>query len=123
MNNPMIDMFRKQQVLEQQMSVWRQVVLTHNPALNADYVRTVCEEIVRRAALISTTAPLRHEEVAKFLLERSLAWVMAGAPVQSIGGRLPKTLGDLGMLRIAEGAALTDTEIAAIRNVKRPVLH
>jgi hypothetical protein len=123
MTKELVETFRKQKVLEQQMVSWRQIVLTHNPALNADYVRTVCEEIVRRAYLISTTSPLRHEEVARFLLERSLAWVMAGTPVQQIGGRLPKTLGDLGMLRIAEGAALTDQEIAAIRNVKRPVFH
>lgn len=118
-----LEAFRQLRALEEQMTRWRMLVLTYKPTLNADHVRTVCEEIVRRATHLSTISPLRHEEVAKFLLERSLRWIIAGEPFNSIGGKLPKTLNELGMLRLAEGRPITDSEIAAIKNVKRPILH
>lgn len=89
--------------LEEAMADWRQVAITCQPTANADYVRTVCEEIVRRARLLSEQSALRFPEVAGFLLTRSRAWVIGGLPVQKIGEKLPKTLGDLGMLKLAEG--------------------
>lgn len=89
--------------LEEAMADWRQVAITCQPTANADYVRTVCEEIVRRARLLSESSALRFPEVAGFLLTRSRAWVIGGLPVQKIGEKLPKTLGDLGMLKLAEG--------------------
>ena len=89
--------------LEDAMADWRQVAITCQPTANADYVRTVCEEIARRARLLSESSALRFPEVAGFLLTRSRAWVIGGLPVQKIGEKLPKTLGDLGMLKLAEG--------------------
>lgn len=91
--------------LNEAMQDWRRVVHHAQPMTNADYVRTVCEEIVRRAQLLSTNSRLNFPEVAAFLLMRSRAWVLGGLPVQKIGEKLPKTLGDLGMMKIAEGGA------------------
>ena len=89
--------------LEEAMSDWRQVAITCQPTANADYVRTVCEEIVRRARLLAESSALRFPDVAGFLLTRTRDWVLGGLPVQKIGEKLPKTLGDLGMLKLAEG--------------------
>lgn len=89
--------------LEEAMADWRRVALTCQPHLNADYVRTVCEEIVRRAEHLSTTSHLEFGKVAAFLLTRSRSWVLGGLPVGEIGGKMPKTLDDLGMMKIAEG--------------------
>ena len=45
---------RKQLVsLEEAMADWRRVAVTCQPTANADYARTVCEEIVRRARILS----------------------------------------------------------------------
>ena len=109
---------RKQLVsLEEAMSDWRQVATTCQPTANADYVRTVCEEIVRRARLLAESSHLRFPEVAAFLLTRSRSWVLGGLPVQKIGEKLPKNLHDLGMLKLTEGGVnggpLTAKEIKA----------
>lgn len=104
--------------LEEAMANWRQVAITCQPLANADYVRTVCEEIVRRAQIISRENPVRFEDVAGFLLTRTRAWVLGGLPITSIGGKLPKTLHDLGMLKLAEGGPnggpITPAEINAL---------
>lgn len=107
--------------LEEAMADWRRVVCTTQPGVNADYVRTVCEEIVRRAKILAETNPIRFEDVAAFLLTRSRAWVLGGMPVNRIGHKLPKTLGDLGMMKIAEGGqngeplSVEDLKIALAR--------
>lgn len=90
--------------LEDAMADWRQVAITCQPTANADYVRTVCEEIVRRARILSEQSVLNFPQVAGFLLTRSRAWVIGGLPVAKIGEKLPKTLDDLGMLKLAEGS-------------------
>ncbi len=89
--------------LEEAMADWRQAVIGAQPLVNADYIRTVCEEIVRRAEIIARENPVRFEDVAGFLLTRSRAWVLGGLPVQKIGEKMPKNLHDLGMLKLAEG--------------------
>ena len=104
--------------MEEAMADWRQVAITCQPMANADYVRTVCEEIVRRAEIIARENPVRFEDVAGFLLTRTRAWVLGGLPITSIGAKLPKNLHDLGMLKLAEGGLtggpLTDADIKAL---------
>ena len=113
---------RKQLVsLEEAMSDWRQVAITCQPTANADYVRTVCEEIVRRARLLSEQSALRFPEVAAFLLTRSRSWVLGGLPIQKIGEKLPKTLGDLGMMKLAEGGE--DGEPLSGDELKKALRH
>jgi hypothetical protein len=103
--------------MEEAMSDWRMVAIRAQPMVNADYIRTVCEEIVRRAEILSRESTLRFEEVAGFLLTRTRAWVLGGLPVTKIGEKLPKNLHDLGMLKLAEGSItggpLTDDDINA----------
>jgi hypothetical protein len=89
--------------LEEAMADWRQVVITTQPTANPDFVRATCDEIVNRARFLSTASKLNFPEVAAFLLTRSRAWVLGGSSVNSIMPRMPKTLGDLGMMKIAEG--------------------
>lgn len=103
--------------LEEAMADWRRVACMMQPGVNADYVRTVCEEIVNRARILSTQSVLNFPEVAAFLLTRSRAWVLAGLPVNKIGGKLPKTLGDLGMMKIAEGGQ--NGEPLSVENLKQ----
>lgn len=91
--------------LEQAMDDWRRVACQCQPAANADYVRTVCDEIVNRARMISMSSALNFPEVAAFLLTRSRAWILGGLPINNVGAKMPKTLGDLGMMKIAEGGA------------------
>jgi hypothetical protein len=89
--------------LEDAMADWRRVACTAQAAVNPDYVRTVCDEIVNRARMLSTTSKLNFPEVAGFLLTRSRAWILGGLPINQIGAKMPKTLGDLGLMKIAEG--------------------
>lgn len=89
--------------LEEAMADWRQVVITSQPAANPDFVRATCDEIVNRARMLSTTSNLNFPEVAAFLLTRSRAWVLGGLPVNNVMAKIPKTLGDLGLMKIAEG--------------------
>ena len=104
--------------LEEAMSDWRMTAIGAQPMTNADYIRTVCEEIVRRAEILARESTLRFEDVAGFLLTRSRAWVLGGLPITKIGEKLPKTLTDLGMLKLAEGGKdggpLTAAEINAL---------
>lgn len=114
--------------LEEAMADWRRVALTCQPHLNADYIRTVCEEIVRRAQILAETSPLEFGKVAAFLLTRTRAWVLGGLPVGDIGGKLPKTLGDLGMMKIAEGGEdgepLSGDELKrALKGPKKRIIH
>lgn len=111
--------------LEEAMDDWRRVACTAQPAANADYVRTVCDEIVNRARMLSETSKLNFPEVAAFLLTRSRAWILGGTPINNIGAKMPKTLGDLGMMKIAEGGAhggplsVTDLKSALARPTNR----
>ena len=107
--------------LEEAMADWRQVVITCQPTANADYVRTVCEEIVRRARLLAESSALRFPDVAGFLLTRTRSWVLGGFPVQKIGDKLPKTPGDLGMMKLAEGGE--DGEPLSGDELKRALAH
>lgn len=104
--------------LEEAMSDWRMTAIGAQPMVNADYIRTVCEEIVRRAEILARESTLRFEDVAGFLLTRTRAWVLGGLPIPKIGEKLPKNLHDLGMLKLAEGGAtggpLTEAEIKAL---------
>lgn len=113
--------------LEEAMADWRHVAVTCQPTANADYVRTVCEEIVRRAQLLAETSALRFPEVAGFLLTRTRAWVLGGLPVGQIGAKLPKTLGDLGMMKLAEGGEngepLSADELKKALRHKPRILH
>jgi hypothetical protein len=105
--------------LDDAMQDWRRVVLTTQPTANADYVRTVCEEVVRRAQILSGQNRLRFPEVVAFLLMRSRAWVFGGLPVSKIGEKMPKTIHDLGMMKIAEGGStggpLDEADLTAAR--------
>ena len=103
--------------LEDAMADWRRTVIACQPTANANYVRTVCEEIVRRAQIISQQSAVQFAPVAGFLLTRTRAWVLGGLPVSKIGEKMPKNLTDLGMLKIAEGGPaggpLTDSDLKA----------
>lgn len=113
--------------LEAAMEDWRKVALTCQPTANADYVRTVCEEIVRRARLLAESSALRFPDVAGFLLTRSRSWVLGGLPVQKIGEKLPKNLHDLGMLKLAEGSEdggpLSGKELQSAMSHKPRIIH
>ena len=121
MNNPFQQPPKELVTLEEAMADWRQVVITCQPTANADYARTVCEEIVRRARLLSESSALRFPDVAGFLLTRTRSWVLGGLPVQKIGDKLPKTLGDLGMMKLAEGGE--DGEPLSGDELKRALAH
>lgn len=88
--------------LDEMMANWRQVVITSQPTANADYVRTVCEEIVRRAQIISQSGPVEFARIANFFLDRTQAWVLGGLPVSAIGAKLPKNLQELGFMVMQE---------------------
>lgn len=100
------------------MAVFRQVAVACQPHLSGDYIRTVSEEIVRRAKVIGEAHPVDFHGVALFLLERSTSWVSGGLPVAKIGEKLPKDLSSLGMMKIAEGGKdgqpMTREELAAV---------
>ncbi len=127
MNNPFQQPPKELVTLEEAMADWRQVVITCQPTANADYVRTVCEEIVRRARLLAESSHLRFPEVAAFLLTRSRSWVLGGLPVQKIGEKLPKNLHDLGMLKLAEGSEdggpLSGKELQSAMSHKPRIIH
>jgi hypothetical protein len=112
------------------MEQWRRLAVIGNPLINADHVRTVCEEVVRRAQLIAQQhASLRPLDIAVFLLERSQAWLMAGTPIGEIGRKLPKTMSDLGVLKMSEGsdevmgAPLTGRELKAVAQASRKIIQ
>lgn len=89
--------------LEDAMADWRRAVHGADPQAPEALVRTVCEEVVHRAHILAEGNRLNRAEVAAFLLTRSRQWVLGGLPVTGIATKLPKTLGDLGMLKITEG--------------------
>lgn len=85
------------------MERWVALVGASRLGTSEEYIRVVCKEIVERARILSLHSFLRFPDVAEFLLDRALAWAHAGLPLNQIGSRLPKTLDDLGALKIAEG--------------------
>lgn len=99
LNNPQI----KHVSLEDAMNDWRNSVGIMYPALRGEYVRTVCEEIVRRADRIARSSSLSFPELAGYFLTRTREWVKQGLPVQKIGAKLPKDLEGVGMLLIEQG--------------------
>lgn len=111
------DAFSQVHTLDNMMANWRHAVINCQPTANADYVRTVCEEIVRRAQIISQSGPVEFAKIAAFFLDRTRAWVLGGLPVSSIGAKLPKNLQELGFMVMQEnvnpltGAPLTDTDL------------
>lgn len=118
------------QIIEKAMENFRRAVLIAHPTANADHVRVLAEEIVKRADILSTQSILRFHDVAQFLLERSQQWVIRdGLALNQIGPSLPKNLTDLGMLKLAEGSAnkagqpLSPQEIAAVRKAKPNIIH
>jgi len=118
------------QTLETAVENFRRSVLTANPTANSDFVRAIGEDIVKRANILSTSAILRFVDVALFLLERAEYWVIRDQlPLDQIGGKMPKNIKELGMLKLAEGSAkrrgapLTNAEIAAVRNAKPNIIH
>ena len=117
------------QDLERRMAQWRRIAAIGHPATSADYIRTVCEEIVRRAEILSTLWAVDFKTVAVFLLERSEAWVMAGLPIEQIGRKLPKNLTDLGIMKLSEGsdqtpgAPLTGAELKQVSKHFRKTIN
>lgn len=113
--------------LEEAMADWRRVAMTCQPDANADFVRVVCENVVNRARLLSGLADLRFPDVAAFLLLRSRAWILGGLPVGDLIDRLPQTLGDLGMMKLAEGGEdgepLSVVELQRAMRHKRRIIH
>lgn len=113
--------------LEKAMAAWRRIVIAHHPTANESYILTVCEEVVRRAELLSETSGLRFHEVAGFLLTRTSRWVIGGLPLSQIGGKLPKTLGDLGLMKLAEGGEngepLSGDELKKALRHKPRIIH
>lgn len=115
--------------LEKRMELWRRTAVIGNPTANGDYIRTVCEEIVRRAQILSRQSPLNFLDVAVFLLDRSEAWVMGGLPINEIGKKMPKNLTDLGTLKLTEGSAerpggpLTAKELKPAIKASKTIIH
>lgn len=85
------------------MDRWKATVVASHPGVSQDYAATLCDEVVKRAQLLSESSYLRTWDVAEFLLDRTRFWILDGLPLDKIGPRLPKTLADLGALKIAEG--------------------
>lgn len=117
-------------IIETAMENFRRAVLIAHPTANADHVRIVAEEIVKRADILSTQSILRFYDVALFLLERAQQWVIRdGLALNQIGPSLPKNLKDLGMLKLAEGSAdkagkpLSPQVIAQVRKAKPNIIH
>jgi len=110
--------FQKLATLETDMNNWRQVAMTCQPTVNADYVRTVCEEIVRRAQLICQSSPADPDKVIPFLLEATRRWVMEGVPVGQLGLRVPKTIDELGILIVKMNLNPTTGEKLSARELK-----
>lgn len=115
--------------LEFRMQEWRRLALLGQPTANPDYVRTVSEEIIRRAKIISEQSPVRFLDVAVFFLERTESWLMQGLPMTSIGPRLPKNVTELGLMKMAEGSAqipggaLTAEELKAVAKSSRKIIN
>lgn len=109
--------------LETDMAKWRQVALTVQPTANADYVRTVCEEIVRRGQLICRDSPADPHKLVPFLLEVARRWLIGGLRIEAIGQKLPKDIYALGMLIMElnvnpnTGEPLTAKELRAASNL------
>lgn len=105
--------------LETDMAKWRQVALTVYPTANADYVRTVCEEVVRRGQIICRSSPADPQKVVPFLLEVTRRWLLGGLRIEAIGAKLPRDISGLGMLIVElnvnpnTGEPLTDKELRA----------
>lgn len=100
------------------MQDWREAVQIAQPTANSAYVRTVCEEVVRRAHILSELHRLNFPEVAAFLLMASRDWVLGGDKVENVGKRMPKTLHDLGVLK-----ATTLTQEQLREAMSRPVIR
>lgn len=103
------------------MEQWRKTVCTIHPMASGDYIRTLSEEIVRRAVILSQHWPIRALDVAVFFLERTEAWVMGGLALNQIGHKLPKNLREIGIMMMAEGSPhmaglpLTKEDLADIK--------
>lgn len=108
---------------------WRRLAILGNPLVNADYIRVVADEIVKRAEILATLHPLNFYTVAVFLLERSAAWVMTGLPINEIGPKLPKNMTQLGVLKMSEGSdvnygrALTAEELKPVVKHFQKIIH
>lgn len=115
--------------IERKMEQFRRTACLAEPMTNADYIRTVSEEIVRRAQILGQHWPIRVLDVAAFFLERSEAWILSGTPVNQIGPKLPKNLNDIGLMMIAEGSQqlsglpLTREELAVIKKEMAKKVH
>lgn len=115
--------------LMQAIDQWRQAVLIMHPVANADFVRALAEDIVKRASFISERHPVDFNRVARFLLDRSKAWIMEGLSLAEIGPKIPATLSDLGLMLLAEGSMvrkgkpLSGDELKAVKKFKPKLLH
>lgn len=115
--------------IEPKLIRFRQLAQLANPTANADFIRAIGDDIVKRAHVLSTHHPIDFMTVAVFLLERAADWATQNVPLDQIGGRMPKTLHDLGMLKLAEGSAmaqgkpLTPTELQPVLKGKRHIIH
>ena len=89
--------------LDRRIQAWLRAVVSGRPGANPEYAASICREIVQRANILAGQSYLKRDNVAEFLLDRTLAWVAEGTALDKIGPRLPKSLSDLGALKIAEG--------------------
>lgn len=115
--------------IEPKLIQFRQLAQIANPTANADFIRAVGDDIVKRAHVLSLHYPVDFMTVAVFLLERAADWATQSVPLDQIGGRMPKDLAELGMLKLAEGSAmaqgkpLTPTELQPVLKGKRHIIH
>lgn len=102
---------------EEAMQDWRQAVITAQPIANADFVRTVCQSILKMAHKMASENNLNFPEVAAFYLMTTRQWCIGGFPVAGVLNRLPTTLHDLGLMKIEADKDAVDV---FVKQTKRP---
>lgn len=103
--------------LDQAVVEWQRCVIQRHPHVRIQAARRAVTTVIQRARILSAVNKLNFPEVAAFLLDRSLSWALDGKRMDKIEADLPKTLGDLGMLKIAEGGK--DGEPLEMSELKR----
>lgn len=95
---------RQARVLDQQCAQWRSVAYACEPGKSADHIVDVQQQILRRARKLGEMGPVAPQKIAEYFLKVSARWLFANTPVEKIVGKLPKTLDDLGLFIMTEGA-------------------
>lgn len=104
---------RQHRILERQCIQWRSIAAQCNPGKSAALILTVQQEILRRANKLGEQGPVSQQKVAEYLLKVSTNWLFANTPVEKIMERMPKTLDDLGLLIMREGAPDSGQKLTA----------